>query len=319
MTARLIQMSGVIIDLIYRVESVPAPGTEAIVRGAELAAGGGFNAMVAARRMGAAVAYGGSLGTGPLADLAAAALDREGITPLRPRLPAADQGICTVLIDSAGERTFIAVSGADGQVGDPDLALIRPGPRDWLLMSGYALHYPGSRDALVRWLATGPPRLVFDPCPVIAELPAPARKAALDAALWITANRAEGAFLTGLADPSAIASALARERPPGGGAILRDGANGCFIALADGGGARHLPGHPVTPVDTNGAGDAHTGAFIAMLMRGEPPLRAAEIANVCAALSTTQEGPSTSPDLPTVLAALREGRAPAGTGQPRPT
>ena len=43
MTARLIQLSGVIIDLVYKVEQVPAPGTEAVVHGCTLAAGGGFN------------------------------------------------------------------------------------------------------------------------------------------------------------------------------------------------------------------------------------------------------------------------------------
>jgi sugar/nucleoside kinase (ribokinase family) len=77
-TARLIQLAGVIVDLVYRVEQVPAPGTEAIVHGAMLTAGGGFNAMVAARRMGMAVDYGGTLGSGPLADLVATALAAQG-------------------------------------------------------------------------------------------------------------------------------------------------------------------------------------------------------------------------------------------------
>lgn len=303
MTGRLIQVSGVIVDLVYRVDAVPAPGTEAIVHGFAIAAGGGFNAMVAARRMGAAVAHAGTLGTGPFADIAAAALAREGIAQMGTRLSGRDQGLCTVLIDAAGERSFIAAEGADGVLTDADLARLRPGAEDWLLLSGYALHYAGSRAALVRWLAARPPRLVFDPSPVIAAIPEAARQAALAAALWITANREEGAVLTGLADPGAMAAALARGRPAGGGAILRDGANGCHIALA-GGPARHLPGFPVRAVDTNGAGDAHTGAFIARLIAGDDPERAAHLANVCAALSTTQEGPSTAPDLTTVLAAM---------------
>ena len=305
MTARLIQMSGVIVDLIYRVEAVPEPGTEAIVQGFSVAAGGGFNAMVAARRMGIAVAHAGTLGTGPFADIAHAAMVREGIDWIGVRLAGRDQGLCTVLTDAGGERSFIAAEGADGVVTDADLARLDPRAQDWHLLSGYALHYPQSRAALVRWLRARPPRLVFDPSPVIAAIPEGARQAALSAALWVSANRAEGAVLTGLSDPAAIAAALAEGRPTEGGAILRDGARGCHLALT-GQAPVHLPGFAVRAVDTNGAGDAHTGAFIAMLAQGADAERAARIANVCAALSTTKEGPSTAPDLNTVLVAMGE-------------
>lgn len=310
MTARLIQLSGVIVDLVYRVEQVPAPGTEAIVHGATLAAGGGFNAMVAARRMGMAVDYGGTLGSGPLADLVAAALAAEGIGLIRPRLAGMDQGCCTVLVDAQGERSFIAAAGADGVVTDADMGCIRPGPDDHVLLSGYALGYPGSRDALTRWLRRPPPglRLVFDPCPLVATLPPEARDAALAAAAWVTANAAEARALSGLPDPAAAARHLARGRA--GGALVRVGAAGCFLATPDGR-VTHLPGHPVRAIDTNGAGDAHAGAFIAMLAAGRAPQDAARLANVCAALSTTKEGPSTAPNLHDVLTA-------AGETGPRP-
>ncbi len=314
MTGRLISVSGIVVDLVYRVEEVPKPGTEAAVRGFSMAAGGGFNAMAAARRMGAEVIYAGTLGTGPFADIAAAALEVEGIEALRPRLPNQDQGVCTVLVDRDGERAFAAASGADGVVSDADLELVKPEPEDWLLLSGYAIHYPGSRDALGRWLASCPPRLVLDPSPVIAEISAELRKLVLQAARWITANRQEGEALTGLADPGSIAESLAEERPEGGGAVLRDGERGCHLAMP-GEEARHVPGYPVESVDTNGAGDAHTGAFIAMLARGETPLRAAQLANVCAALSTTRAGPATAPPLETVLAAME--RTPEAAGSER--
>lgn len=305
MTARLIQLSGVIVDLVYRVEQVPAPGTEAIVHGATLTAGGGFNAMVAARRMGMAVDYGGTLGTGPLADLVAAALTAEGIGTIRPRLAGMDQGCCTVLVDRDGERSFIASSGADGVVTDADMAAIRPALQDHVLLSGYALGYPHSRDALTRWLRQPPPglRLVFDPCPLVATLPPEARNAALAAATWVSANQSEAQTLTGLADPAAAARHLAQRRY--GGAVVRIGAEGCHLAMPDGR-VTHLPGHPVRAVDTNGAGDAHAGAFIAFLSAGRTPHDAARLANICAALSTTKEGPSTAPQLNDVLRATGE-------------
>lgn len=304
---RLIQLSGVVVDHIYRVEAVPAPGTEAVVHAAWLAAAGGFNAMVAARRMGMAVAYGGTLGTGPFADLAARAMEAEGITLLRARLPGEDQGCCTVIVDRTGERCFLYLPGADGIVSSADLALI---PQDeWLLLSGYGLEYPRAWPALSAWLgAARGYRLVFDPCTVIDRLAPEVRQVALDAALWITANRAEAGHLTGCSDPETAAAMLAAGRPPGGGAVVRDGANGAFLALQQGP-VQYLPGYPVDAVDTNGAGDSHTGAFVAMLASGRDPALAVSIANVAAALSTTQEGPATAPQLADVLAALERSSA----------
>ncbi len=297
---RLIQLSGVIMDHIYWIDAVPAPGAEAVVRRSTLTPGGGFNAMVAARRMGMDVAYGGTLGTGPFADMIATALDREGITRLRPVLPGVDQGCCTVLVDNTGERTCIASEGADGEVTAADLALVRPAPSDWLLLSGYALLYRGSRGALTDWLHSHPPgQLVFDPCPLVAALTEAARRAALHAAQWVSANRAEAAALTGMADPASAAVALS-DRP--GGAVVRDGADGCW--LAQDGRAQHIPSHPVTAVDSNGAGDAHIGAFVAALARNEQPKVACALANCAAALSITQEGPATAPRLDRVLAEL---------------
>ena len=304
---RLIQLSGVVVDHIYKVDAVPAPGVEAVVHSAWLAAAGGFNAMVAARRMGMAVAYGGTLGTGPFADLAARAMETEGITLLRPRLPDQDQGCCTVIVDRTGERSFLYLPGADGVVSPADLATI---PHDeWLLLSGYGLEYPQALPALIDWLgAARGHRLVFDPCTVIDRLAPEARQAALDAALWITANRAEAGHLTGCSAPEAAAATLAAGRPAGGGAVVRDGANGAFLAMPQGP-VRHLPGHPVNAIDTNGAGDTHTGVFIAMLALGNDPAWAVSIANVVAALSTTREGPATAPLLADVLAPLGRSSA----------
>lgn len=305
MTARLIQLSGVVVDHIYRVEAVPLPGTEARVYSARLTPGGGLNAMVAARRAGMAVAYGGTLGTGPFADLVAAAMAAEGIGILRPRLEGQDQGCCTVLIDRTGERTFIALEGADGQIGTADLALIRPDPQDWLLLSGYALCYAGSRLALTHWLQQ--PRdlpLVFDPSPLVDEITPATLRAAMAAARWVSANGAEAQTLTGKAVPAEAAAALAAGRS--GGAVVRVGADGCYLAQP-GAVVHHIPGYPVTAVDTNGAGDAHIGAFIAALSRGETPVVAARLANMAAALAVTQEGPSTAPTLDAVLAALAAG------------
>jgi sugar/nucleoside kinase (ribokinase family) len=56
-----------------------------------------------------------------------------------------------------------------------------------------------------------------------------------------------------------------------------------------------VPGFLVDVLDTNGAGDTHTGTFIAALAGGADELSAARAANAAAALSVTRRGPATAP------------------------
>lgn len=295
MTGRLLQMSGIVADLLYEVEHVPAAGEEAIVHGFSIVPGGGFNAMVAASRAGMMVCYGGSVGSGPFANIVLEGLNAERIPFLRTQDLTRDQGCCSVLIDRSGERTFIASDGAEGHLSDEALAQINFGDFGWTLLSGYALHYLGSRGALKSWLDSdlSIPNLVFDPSPVVAAIPQDVLRSALDRANWISANAREAAVLTGFSNPVEAAAKLAESRPENGGVVIRNGAEGCIVAT-------HrmcltVPPHPVVVIDTNGAGDTHVGSFIARLAQGDDPFHAAQYANVAAALSTTKKGPATAP------------------------
>jgi len=56
-----------------------------------------------------------------------------------------------------------------------------------------------------------------------------------------------------------------------------------------------IPAPAVVAVDTTGAGDAHSGVFLAGLADGLSPAAAASRANAAAALTVTRAGPATSP------------------------
>lgn len=65
----------------------------------------------------------------------------------------------------------------------------------------------------------------------------------------------------------------------------------------------HVPAHPVTPVDTTGAGDTFTGYVLAGLDRGMPMVQAMELASKAAALMVTRHGTAdVIPDLAEVRA-----------------
>src|SRR5215472_7738637 len=81
---RLLHLGNVVVDVVLNVPALPEPGGDVFATGAQTAAGGGFNVMAAAARQGLAAAYGGVIGTGPLAALAAGACAAEGIEVLRP-------------------------------------------------------------------------------------------------------------------------------------------------------------------------------------------------------------------------------------------
>lgn len=299
--ARLIQITGPVLDLVYRVRAIPASGQEGVVTGFLASAGGGFNAMVAARAAGMDAALGGTLGTGPFADMTLRALAEQEIPHIGGTSRDHDQGLCTVMLEPNGERTFVSAHGAEGHVSKDDLAGITLAPGDWVMVSGYTLFYPAAAKSVSDWIAALTPEInvLFDPSPIIAEIPPELLAPVFARADWISANFEEGVALVGFDEPGRVAQRLARNRA---GAVLRRGADGAW--LATGGGYEKVPSLAVNVVDSNGAGDCHIGSFVAELSRTGDPMAATRYANIAAALSTTRDGPATPPRREEVSALL---------------
>jgi sugar/nucleoside kinase (ribokinase family) len=292
---RLLHLGNVVVDVVLSVPALPEPGGDVLATRAQTAAGGGFNVMAAAARLGLAVAYGGVVGTGPFAALALAACAAEGIAVLQPPKPGRDTGFVISIVDATGERTFLTSRGAEATLTAADLDPVCPAAGDAVYLSGYGLAHPSNAAALLGWLARldDDHLLTFDPGPLADALPARVLDPVLGRAKWLTCNTREGALLTGLADPADALRALTA-RLPRAGILVRTGPGGCLLAQP-GTPSRHVPGFAVEPVDTNGAGDTHAGAFLAALASGAAPAEAARQANAAAAFSVTKRGPATGP------------------------
>ncbi|WP_327237470.1 PfkB family carbohydrate kinase [Streptomyces sp. NBC_01317] len=311
---RVVLAGNVVADLVIEIPALPERGGDVIGTRTELTAGGGFNTLVAARRLGTESVFAGLHGTGPYGDLVREALASEDIGVVLPARADGDTGFTVALVEAGGERTFVTSFGVDAEMTEADVAAVteRLRPGDLVQVSGYGLVMPVNGPLLARFTALLPPEIVvcLDPAPLVADIPEAVLAPVLARTDWLSANAREARLMSGLDDPRAAASALRERLAPGGGVLVRVDKDGCWLAAGAGPEAElepvRVPGFPVRAVDSNGAGDAHVGAFLALLAQGFGPLTAARGANAAAAYAVTRRGPATAPDRAELRAFLGE-------------
>lgn len=332
--------------------------------------GGGFNALVAARRMGAQAVSLSPIGHGPYSLLIQQALQRAEITDAGPRIDGIDNGFCIAFTDQSGERTFISTRGAEtmapANAWADFTATMRPG--DVLYIDGYLMDHPANRQAAQEALKGLPEgvQVVLDVSPVIGipqGLPTrdvivsmnhreaqqiinqsaerglgqgqelsrgqgqghcqkqgqdgeqsqrcyqeqeqsqwcgQAREASLVAGLLgcpvVVRAGAEGAYF---ARPAGAKAGVSLTAPTPGAAPVGASAEGPVAAPvaanANAADVTYIPTPRVAVIDTNGAGDAHSGVLAAALAQAIPLERALLLANCAGTLSTTLVGPAACP------------------------
>ena len=314
---RVVLMGQILVDLAVRGEALPSPGGDVWAVDEGMHVGGGFNALVAARRMGAEALSLSPIGEGPYSSLIQAALAREGITDAGPRVAGIDNGFCIAFTDRTGERTFISTKGAETMVPASAWAdVVRTmNPGDVLYVDGYLMDHPANREAAQAALHALPEgvRVVLDVSPVIG-IPdgLPTRDVIISMnhreAQEIGKRSEDSSVRDRCAQPLGAAEAVcAAVRRP---VVVRAGAAGAYVARpsvaatdAVDEDASHVPTPRVEAIDTNGAGDAHSGVLAASLAQGIPLERALLLANCAGALSATVVGPASCPSRSQIEAA----------------
>jgi sugar/nucleoside kinase (ribokinase family) len=261
--------------------------------------------MAAAQRNGLPVVYLGRHGTGRFGDLARDAMSAEGIRIGIADPAERDTGLCVAITDASAERSFVSYIGAEGELSAEDLASVPAEAGDFVYVSGYSLLHVGKAQPLVDWVLALPKgvNVVFDPGPLVDSPDEPLMQALLPRIDVWTSNSVEALKITGAADIAQALDRLVGYLPQDVLMVVRDGPNGCWIN--QGSEHRHVPGFKVEAVDSNGAGDAHAGVFIAGLAQGLDAQEAARRANAAAALAVTRWGPATSPGSTEVDALIR--------------
>ncbi|KGN30416.1 sugar kinase [Knoellia sinensis KCTC 19936] len=290
----MIHTAQALVDVVVEVPALPRRGGNVMAPPPKEYAGGAVNILLAAARQGAECMHAGATGTGPHGELIRAALKAEGVTVSSPTVPDLDTGICVVMLEPTAERTFVTTQAAERLISVESLQTSEPVAGDLVCVSGYSLTGT-TRDPLLEWLAGLPEgvEVVLDPGAIFAELDDDIRERMLAMTTVWTGNAEESEALTGEADIVVAVAKCVEHLPPGAVAIVRDGPEGCAVH-ADGE-TTDLDGYPQKPVDTNGAGDTHTGVLVACRAGGLSWVEAARRANAGGAIKVTRRGPATAP------------------------
>lgn len=302
---RVIHTAQALVDAVVEVPHLPERGGNVMAASYTRHAGGAVTILRAAARCGAVAVHAGSVGTGPNGDLVRTALAEDGVDVSSPPVPGLDTGVCVVMVEPSAERTFVTTQGAERHVTGESLATARPTTGDLVCVSGYSLIQP-TVDGLLPWVESlrtqGPGiEVVLDPGAIFADLPADVRERVLAAVTVWTSNAAEAEALCGTGDLEKAPALAAQQLAAGSVVVVRDGGRGCAVHVD--GRSAVVPGFPQTPVDTNGAGDTHTGALCAQAAQTPEVSRdlgdwvqAARYANAAAAIKVTRRGPASVPN-----------------------
>jgi len=301
---RLFDLDTVMLDVVAMIDTLPTRGNDAEVLERLVTPGGGFNVMSAARRQGMEVTYAGQLGSGPFADIAKKALVAEGIQLSVPTNESVDLGLCFVLVEKGGERTFVTSPGAEGTLSLQDLAVIDVKPGDYVFVSGYNFVYPDICATSAAWLQgiTKDAVVIFDPGPRGSDIPSDVLSALLARCNWLVCNEPEAMSLTKTNSLDAAVEQLSKLNVQAG-VIVRVAERGCILLQA-GKEPEVIPGFSANVVDTTGAGDTHGGVFIAELAKGTVVAEALTRANAACAIAIGKLGPATAPSSEEVTAFL---------------
>ena len=299
---RVVLMGQILVDRVLQGARPIHGGGSEWARDGGTHVGGGFNALVAARRMGAEAISLSPIGAGPHASMIEAALAREGIVDAGPRVDGVDNGFCVAMIGHDAERTFISTKGAETMTPETAWAdVVRTmSPGDVLYIDGYLMDHPANREAAETALRVLPEgvRVLLDVSPVIGipeSLPthhAIISMNSVEARAIAKQSRLDG-YLPFDSLSCRLAQTLGRDT------LIRLGASGAYFARSASPdsetSAAHIPTPTIDAVDTNGAGDAHTGVLAASLALGIPLERGLVLANCAGALASTVPGPASCP------------------------
>lgn len=301
MMPEIVVVGSVNMDLVATLPRLPMLGeTLAGLDFRTVPGGKGANQAYGAAKLGGDVAMVGCVGADGFGRESLANLRSVGVNTDRVRVAAETRsGVAVILVDEAANNTIVVVPGANALVSEEDVkdaAGLFTGAR--ILLVQLEIPLP-TVTAAMRLAKSQGVLVVLDPAPA---RPLPDEILAL--ADYIAPNQTESEILTGIAVTDFASAARAGRALIGRGAgcaLVKMGRDG--VAIVDGLGVRHVPGHLVKAVDTTAAGDCFAAGLAVALSHGLDPDGSVAYGNAAAAVSVTRFGAQSSmPDADEVRA-----------------
>ena len=278
---------GINADYVYSVPHIPAPGETLDASSRQVFLGGkGANQSVALARAGAHVRHIGAVGpdgTWAVERMLEYGVDTRAIVQIETETAHA-----MILVAPDGENGIVVYPGANRAVPQTAIqsALSQAATGDWFIMQNEV----NSQIETARLAHDLGLKVGYAAAPFNAEITADL----LPLLDFLILNDVE-------AEQLKAATGKTPADLPVADVIVTHGAKGATWFGSDG--PVLVPSHPVTPVDTTGAGDTFTGYILAGLDRGQPILQAMQTASKAAALMVTRRGTAdVIPDLAEVQA-----------------
>ncbi len=268
------------LDLIFDMETLPAPGETRLARGLRTEPGGkGANQAAAAAKDGAEVALYGAVGRDAFANPAQAGLESAGVDVWGVEAVAAATGVASIVTDGRGRNAIAVAPGANLEARQDKV------PDEFLDEKTIVLVQmecdPDETARLMTRAHAAGARVILNLAPA-GELP----PTALAAAHLVVVNEQEAEFLAdqvgGPADAASLSARL------GVGVLRTLGEQGSEACV--GGASHRVDAHPVAALDTTAAGDCFVGVLAAALDRGLDLPAAMKRASVAAGLACTKRG-----------------------------
>lgn len=240
------------------------------------------------------------LGTGLFAAFLEKELDKRGIAPFFRRMD--ENGACYCLIDGNGNRSFLAVHGAEYHFEDKMFDGLNPADFSLAYASGIDLEEDAG-EAVVRYLESLSDegvRIFFAPGPRAAYIPDSRLRRVLALHPVLHLNRTEACQLSSsperkCSDPGEAARTLAGMS---GACVIVTGGASDVICCTEDGKVYSVPPAPAEQKDGTGAGDCHAGMIMAAMICGTDPLEAVPLANLAGAAAVRQAGGELTEDNP---------------------
>lgn len=290
--AEILVVGDATVDQMYFVDVLPELGGEVTARRSVMEPGGaGGTIATALARLGHDVAIATRVGTGPFSDLALKHLRTSGVDlSLVQSDPQLQTSSVTILITPDGQRTMIGASGASRYLDVEALEEGHVADRDALVVSAYSLMGGPQRAYALQALAHAKDagvRTFVDMGTGAVNALQDRLMPLLEGVEVVLMNEKELFALTGRASISdAVAGLQERgiER-----VVVKVGEMGSIVVTPERSElveALEIDG----VVDTTGAGDVYTAAFVGALLDGHDLLGAAWLGNVAGALTATEIG-----------------------------